>query len=648
MVGKILQWIPVGMAQTALSVLWVLMALALLAQGGCSPTRVALSSYSPTETRSDGAVRLTTPPTGASDQNPAFSPDTAQLVFTRFEQGYNDGPAGLFLLDLGDDTVTRLTPEEDQDNVNLPGSAWNEVNNRILFASDRLEADDLWRIAPNGSDFSRITTHADSTWYIEPSWSPDGHWIVFEASQTGGSEDGRLSQIWKVRSDGTELTQLTDGTYDDRQPNWSPRGDRILFQRRSLPDGQWDIYTITLDGSGPYNVTTSPDIDETDASWSPDGGWIVYSSDNGESPVPNIFIIPAEGGASVRITHNTTHEDSAPSWSLDGQWIAFESRLSQAVDTPASLWRIALPSSVYLPLVLKNFATSGSPSLVEVNDFLYQLQNLDLTAIGETAYDLVVMDYSADGTAAGEFNAAQIATLKSSPGGEKIVLAYMSIGEAESYRFYWQDSWDANDDGQPDPGAPAWLDVVNPEWEGNYKVRYWDPGWQAVIYGDPDSYLDRIIEAGFDGVYLDIIDAYSYYEEQGRTTAAQEMTDFVAAIRTYARVRDPEFYIFPQNAPELADLIPAYINSVDGIAQEDIYYGYEEDDQPTPATVTAELEGYLDMFKNAGKLVLTIDYATTSVHVDDAYAKSQAKGYVPFVTVRDLDQLTVNPGHEPD
>jgi len=34
--------------------------------------------------------------------------------------------------------------------------------------------------------------------------------------------------------------------------------------------------------------------------------------------------------------------------------------------------------------------------------------------------------------------------------------------------------------------------------------------------------------------------------------------------------------------------------------------------------------------------------------VDDAYAKSLAKGYAPFVTVRDLDQLTINPGHEPD
>jgi cysteinyl-tRNA synthetase len=246
------------------------------------------------------------------------------------------------------------------------------------------------------------------------------------------------------------------------------------------------------------------------------------------------------------------------------------------------------------------------------------------------------MDYSADGSEAGEFTPAQIAALEHSPGGDKIVLAYMSIGEAEDYRFYWQDDWT--------PGDPAWLDVENPDWPGNYKVHYWDPAWQTIIF----SYTDRLLDAGFDGAYLDIIDAYEHYADQGRTTAAQEMADFVAAIGAYARDRDPDFYIFPQNAPQLAQEVPGYLNSVDGIGQEDIYYGYEDDDVMTPPQVTAELEDHLDMFKNAGKLVLTIDYATLPAHVDDAYAKSLRMGYVPFVTVRDLDQLTVNPGHEPD
>ncbi len=291
--------------------------------------------------------------------------------------------------------------------------------------------------------------------------------------------------------------------------------------------------------------------------------------------------------------------------------------------------------AVHLPVVHRAFSGAPPLRLGDVNDFLYQLQNISLTAIGETAYDLVIMDYSADGTEAGEFSFAEINALKHSPGGEKIVLAYMSIGEAEDYRFYWQPWWQ--------PGDPPWLDEENPDWPGNYKVHYWDPGWQTIVF----SYTDRLLAAGFDGAYLDIIDAYEYYSDT-RPTAAQEMADFVAAIRVYARARDPDFYIVPQNAPELGTRIPSYLSFVDGIGQEDLYYGYLDDDVMTPPTVTAELEGYLDLFKNAGKAVLTTDYATTPAHIDDAYAKSQAKGYVPFVTVRDLDRLIINPGHEPD
>ena len=59
-----------------------------------------------------------------------------------------------------------------------------------------------------------------------------------------------------------------------------------------------------------------------------------------------------------------------------------------------------------------------------------------------------------------------------------------------------------------------WIEADNPEWGGNYKVHYWDGEWQSLIYGNENAYLDRIVDAGFDGVYLDIIDAFEYFEDQ--------------------------------------------------------------------------------------------------------------------------------------
>jgi len=286
---------------------------------------------------------------------------------------------------------------------------------------------------------------------------------------------------------------------------------------------------------------------------------------------------------------------------------------------------------------------SDEPDWLAVNDFLYQLQWARPERIGETAYDLVAVSISAAGG-----SREVIETLRHSPsagsgqapGGEKIVLCYMSIGQAEDYRFYWQREW------YKDP--PAWLDTSDPNWAGDYWVRYWDPEWQAIIYGSPDSYLDQILALGFDGVYLDRVDAYWYYEEQGRETAAREMADFVVGLAEYARERHPGFGVFPQNAEELGIRFPDYLETVTGVGVEDLYYGYPRDHTSSPPEWTAEREAILDQWVAAGKLVLTIDYTRRAEQIDDAYARSQARGYVPFVTVRSLGQLIINEGHEPD
>ena len=91
-------------------------------------------------------------------------------------------------------------------------------------------------------------------------------------------------------------------------------------------------------------------------------------------------------------------------------------------------------------------------------------------------------------------------------GARRLVIAYMSIGEAEDYRNYWKAEW------KQDP--PAWMDEINEAWEGNYQVKYWSKEWQDLLYGHSDSYLDLILAANFDGAFLDVVDAYEYFKEK--------------------------------------------------------------------------------------------------------------------------------------
>ena len=149
-------------------------------------------------------------------------------------------------------------------------------------------------------------------------------------------------------------------------------------------------------------------------------------------------------------------------------------------------------------------------SLSQVKNFLYLInpENYSsktdfINAVTSTNYDLLIMDLFFNETT--EFTAGDIAQLKNKAnGGKRLVISYMSIGEAEDYRYYWQSGWDSGD--------PSWLDDENRAWEGNYKVRYWEPEWQKIIFGNDNSYTKKILDAGFDGVYLDIIEAFEYYE----------------------------------------------------------------------------------------------------------------------------------------
>lgn len=277
--------------------------------------------------------------------------------------------------------------------------------------------------------------------------------------------------------------------------------------------------------------------------------------------------------------------------------------------------------------------TDSTPAAIR--SWAYQLTDIKPKEIAALGVDLVVIDYAAEGDEESAFTPTDVARMKRRPGGgTKKLVCYMSIGEAEDYRFYWQSAWNKK------ATRPQWLDDENPDWQGNYKVRFWDEDWQAIILGKPTAYLDRIIAAGFDGVYLDIIDAFEYWrdEKRERSDADREMIAFVQRISAHARAKRPDFMIIAQNGEALlAD--PGYRGAISAQAKEDIFYGIDGDGKANTRADVEHAIGYLAYARDAGLPILAVEYLDDDRKIAEAAAKLADLGCIAYFGPRDLDEL---------
>ncbi len=118
----------------------------------------------------------------------------------------------------------------------------------------------------------------------------------------------------------------------------------------------------------------------------------------------------------------------------------------------------------------------------------------------------------------------------------------------------------------------------------------------------------------------------------------QAMRDFVVRISETARAQHPDFIVIPQNGIELvtvgedanAELAATYLAAIDGHGQEDLFYGYNRDDKPTPAAETDYLLSYLRRSKQTGNCILVTDYCSRSEYVAGARSRCDAEGFVSF------------------
>ena len=306
----------------------------------------------------------------------------------------------------------------------------------------------------------------------------------------------------------------------------------------------------------------------------------------------------------------------------------------------------------------------------EATSWGYQLQGrraddyeLDPARLALAPHDMLVIDPSRNGMNSGRFDIDEVTEIK---GDRSTLAAYVSIGEANDFRDYWDKDWTTNGraNGRLTDEAPDWLGPVNPDWPEGRKVRYWDEGWQDIIFNDEGTgELDHIVSAGFDAAYLDIVDAYYFWgaevkksqrepgDPKNETQAARLMVDFVVEMTDHARETNEDFFLIPQNGAWIIDVlkdgrrsdqeyIDAYLDTIGGIAIEDLYYrgGKDENNRlrPDEQTIRVLQRDFVDN----GIPVYVVDYIKGDKRIEKFERMAIEDGFIPYAAPdRDLDRM---------
>ena len=175
-------------------------------------------------------------------------------------------------------------------------------------------------VVANGRGILSMATRTGKTRHLTkgpsdeaPEWSPRSDWVLFDRRVRDANYD-----IYAVNAVTRKVRRITRDVRQQTSPTWSPDGSRIAFAEQQ-EDGKGGIFAMRLDGSDKRRVTGGG-ISAQEPAWSPDGKRIAFVKQSLDKAV--VAIVGVEGGRARPIT-TTRYFASKPAWSPDGRRIAF-------------------------------------------------------------------------------------------------------------------------------------------------------------------------------------------------------------------------------------------------------------------------------------------------------------------------------------
>lgn len=187
---------------------------------------------------------------------------------------------------------------------------WSPDGQFIVFESHGSTRDGIYRMDFAGRDVQPLVNSPGTG---APAWSPDGTWIAYTAPVNGAN------RIFVIHSNGGQPQPVIAGQTFNYDPVWSPDSTLLAFQGGNYDD--YYVYLAAIGGRESRRLVISDPAWEVqdDPAWSPDGRTMAFVMRL------DIYIVPVDGSTpDIRQLTDSPYFSGNPAWSPDGRQLAYD------------------------------------------------------------------------------------------------------------------------------------------------------------------------------------------------------------------------------------------------------------------------------------------------------------------------------------